>query len=378
MEISRRGFLAVGAGGGATLYAAAPAQTSPAIPKQIKAFCVDFNWYKGVFAPPGHWGDASPEEHVRWYEALGANTIQTFCVSCNGYAWYKGGFVPPQPGLRHNFLTDVVRLGHKRGMLVMGYFCVGANTRWAQAHPELSYGTPGNTYHLPLTDAYLGFLSTAMHDAIKRTGLDGYMIDWVWNPPGSSRANGWIEAEKKLFAQLMGKPFPAKGVPSPDDKLAYERRAIDRCWERIREARDRANRQCVIWLSCYSLTDPTVADSKLLRECDWVMNEAPTRDLLESVRHVVGPKTRLIQNLVGWVEHDAKAFLADPANRTLDCYGFAEPRDSSLPLAVEDYLSKPVEAFAGMKRFDVNDRNTAVLARFYRGLEIGTVVPRKD
>lgn len=377
MEISRRGFL-VGAGGAATLRTAALANIAPAIPKQIKAFCVDFNWHQGVFAPPGRWGDASPEQHVRWYENLGANTIQTFCLSCNGYAWYKGGFVPPQPGLKYDFLTDVVRLGHKRGMLVMGYFCVGANTKWGQDHPDLSYGAPGNTFHIPFTDAYLEYLSTAMQDAIKRTGLDGYMIDWAWNPHASVRAKGWIEAEKKLFAQLTGKPFPSHGVPSPEDRRAYERLAIDHCWERIREARNRANRRCVIWLSCSRLTDPTVADSRLLRECDWVMNEAPSRDLLESVWPMVGPKTRLIQNLVGWAEHDAKAFLADPANRTLDCYGFAEPRDSSLPLAVEDYVSRPVEAFAGKQQFAVNDRNIAVLARFYRGLEIETVVPRKN
>jgi len=103
---------------------------------------VDFNWYQGAFAPPGHWAEASPEEHVRWYEALGANTIQTFCVSCNGYAWYKGGLVPPQPGLKHDFLTEMVRLGHRRNMLVMGYFCIGANTRWGREHPDLSYGAP--------------------------------------------------------------------------------------------------------------------------------------------------------------------------------------------------------------------------------------------
>jgi hypothetical protein len=46
----------------------------------IKAFCIDFNWGpKGIngFAGPGVWADASPEEHVRWYEGLGANVIQT-------------------------------------------------------------------------------------------------------------------------------------------------------------------------------------------------------------------------------------------------------------------------------------------------------------
>jgi hypothetical protein len=54
----------------------------------------------------------------------------------------------------------------------------------------------------------------------------------------------------------------------------------------------------------------------------------------------------------------------------LDFYGFAEPRDRSLPLAVEEYLARPVGAFAGKGRFDVNDRNTAVLARFYCGMSL--------
>ena len=74
----------------------------------IEAFCVDFNWGPGGengFAPPGLWADASPSAHVDWYAALGANTIQTFAVSCNGYAWYKNGAVHAvhrgaQPGNR--------------------------------------------------------------------------------------------------------------------------------------------------------------------------------------------------------------------------------------------------------------------------------------
>ena len=365
---SRRELLRASAAALALGRAGTGAMAAPAVPKQIKAFCVDFNWHKGVFAAPGHWGEADPEQHVRWYESLGANTIQTFCLSCNGYAWYKGGFVPPQPGLKHDFLTEMVRLGHQRGMLVMGYFCVGANTKWGKDRPDLSYGAPGSTYHIPFTDAYLDYLSRAMEDAIRRTGLDGYMIDWVWNPSEKARGGAWIDAEKKLFTQLTGKPFPSAGAPSSEDKLDYERRAIERCWQRIRQTRDRANPRCIIWLSCARLKDPTVIGSRLLRECDWVMNEAPSRDLLESARRSVGAKTRLIQNVVGWADHDAKAFLGDPGNRSLDFYGFAEPSDTSLPLPVEQYLSKPVESFTGKDRMAVNDRNIAAVARFYRGL----------
>ncbi len=101
--------------------------------KDIKSYCLDFNWAHGRragFAKPGDWKDADPAAHVAWYKAVGANVIQTFAVSCNGYAWYKNGAVPEQPGLKHDFLTEVVKLGHAEGMKVMGYFCIAANTRW--------------------------------------------------------------------------------------------------------------------------------------------------------------------------------------------------------------------------------------------------------
>ena len=155
----------------------------------IRAFCIDFNWGPGGpngFAPPGLWADADPEQHLAWYAGLGANVIQTFAVSCNGYAWYQGGKVPPQPGLRHDFTTQLVRLGHARGMKVMGYFCVAANTRWGKEHPDLSYGTPA-TFHLPLTDAYLDYLAEAISDALRTTKMDGFMVDWLWNPSDEAR-----------------------------------------------------------------------------------------------------------------------------------------------------------------------------------------------
>jgi len=360
------------------------------VPKQIKAFCIDFNWVHLerqpgtpavgdapiVFAPPGHWADASPEEHVLWYEGLGANVIQTFAVSCNGYAWYKGGFVPPQAGLKYDFLPEVVNLAHKKSMLVMGYFCVGANTKWGLDHPDLSYGTP-TTPHIPFTDGYLDYLSRSMADAMQKTGIDGYMIDWVWNPANHLRQKGWLAAEKKLYAQLTGKPFPESREPGKQEKLEYERRAIDRCWARIRQTRDRTNPDCILWLSVGNMGDPTIAGSKLLKECDWVMNESPNPKLYETGERMVGKQTRMIQNLVGWATHNAKAFLSDPKNRDLDLYGFAEPRDNSLPLPIADYLSKPVEAFGGNDRLSANDRNIAALARFYRGLPLDAVVPQK-
>jgi hypothetical protein len=120
------------------------------------------------------------------------------------------------------------------------------------------------------------------------------------------------------------------------------------------------------------VNDPTVANSKLVAECDWLMNESPDRKLFLAGKRMAGKQTRMLQNVVGWAEHNAKEFLSDPQNRDLDLYGFAEPRDNSLPLPVAEYLAKPVESFTGTDRLSANDRNIAALARFYKGLALGS------
>lgn len=352
-----------------------PAPTALA-ERPIRAFCIDFNWGPGGingFAPPGLWADADPAVHVAWYEALGCNTIQTFAVSCNGYAWYRGGLVPEQPALASDFLTEVVRLGHERGMRVMGYFCVASNTRWGLEHPEESYG-PVSAPHIPFTTEYLDFLCASIEDALRVTGMDGFMIDWVWNPGDLDGApTRWLPCEQRMYEELLGEPFPGAGAVTPERDLAFRRRAIDRCWARIRAAAKRTNPRCVIWLSCANVESPSVVDSPLLREVDWLMNEAPDPRSLQRVRGMAGPRTRLVQCVVGWGSaHDARKVLLDPSTAALGIYGFAAPGGNSLPRPVEEYRRGPVGSFEG------NDRNIAVLSRAYRGLSLEDVVEPDD
>ena len=361
--------------------AASPAtQPVASRPADLRAFCIDFNWGPGGengFAPPGLWADADPAEHVAWYVGLGANVIQTFAVSCNGYAWYKGGIVPEQPGLKHDFLPEVVKLGHARGMKVMGYFCIGSNTRWGKAHPQLSYGTPSNP-HIPFTDEYLDFLCASIRDAVLKTGMDGFMIDWIWQPNGEAGMHSdprrefnqgrWLEAEKGSYRELMGQDFPGEAALTAELKLAYDRKATQRCWERIRDTVRQAKPDCIVWLSCHNLKAPSLEGCTIFREVDWLMNESPKTEELQAVRRLAGPKTQLVQCLVGWGDqHDARAFVSRPVPADLAIYGFARPGERSLPLPIATYRSRPVESFQG------NDRNIAVLARYFTGRPLDAV-----
>ena len=337
--------------------------------KEIKAYCLDFNWGgRRAFARPGSWADADPAKHVAWYKAIGANVIQTFCVSCNGYAWYKNGVVPEQPGLKCDFLPEMVRLGHQEGMLVMGYFCIGANTRWGQEHPDLSYGSPSSC-HIPYTDEYLAYLSAAIGDAVRKTGIDGFMIDWVWQPQRKSTGSKWLECEKKLYAQLMGEAFPGEDNLSKEQEVAYSRKAIDRCWKTIRKAAKDANPNCVVWLTSNNPTHPHVVNSAMYQEADWLMNEAGDMKRINAVKSMIGEHTRLITCLANWNNQDATVVVPEALKAGIGLYGFAKPGANSL-LPLEQLLARPVSELKG------DDRNIAVLARAYHGVSIDAV--RKD
>jgi hypothetical protein len=337
------------------------------IPADIRAFNIDFNWGEGgpnAFAKPGLWADANPEDHIKWYSDLGCNMIQTFAVSCNGYAWYKNGIVPEQPGLQHDFLTEMVRLGHEKNMLVFGYFCAGANTKWGIDHPDLSYGIPANP-HIPFTTQYLDYLCASIEDAIRKTKMDGFMVDWIWNPGATMEPYPplkWINCEKVMYAELMGKPFPGTDKITPELEQVFRRKAIDRCWKRIRETAKKTDPECLIWLTCCQVTGSDVVGSDMFKEADLLMNEGGDIAGVESLRPMIGQHTHLMTCLANWNRQDAALVVPAAIQANIGLYGFTKPGSNSLLPPIDLYLSKPVDSFRG------DDRNIAALARAFKGL----------
>jgi hypothetical protein len=332
----------------------------------IKAYCIDFNWGEGgpnAFAAPGLWADASPAEHIKWYKDLGVNTVQTFIVSCNGYAWYKNGVVPPQPGLKYDFLPEMVRLGHQEGMKVMGYLCIGSNTRWGIENPGYSYGYPSDR-HIPYTQKYLDYLDELIRDAVGKTGIDGFMIDWFYQPNRTSHNNNWLDSEKQRFEELMNKPFPGEENLTDEEYTSYSRLAIGGCWDVIRTAAKETNPDCIIWLTCFDITHPHIVDSKMFQEIDWLMNEEGDVDRIDSVRGMVGEHTRLITCLANWNKKDPVKVVSEALENGVGLYGFAKPVAESLLPPVDDYLSAHVDSLEG------DERNIAVLTRAFNNLSL--------
>lgn len=338
----------------------------------IKSFNIDFNWGEGgpnKFARPGQYAYANPAEHIEWYNSLGCNVIQTFAVSCNGYAWYKNGIVPEQPGLRYDFLPEMVRLGHKEKMKVFGYFCIGANAKWGIDNPDLSYGIPVIP-HIPFTNQYLDYLGSTIEDALKKTNMDGFMIDWLWNPGATMEPYPplrWMDCEKVMFRELMNIPFPGVTEITPEVEREFRRRAIARCWKRIRESSKAAKPDCIIWLTCCQVTSKDVAGSTIFKEVDWLMNEAGDLNSINAVKDTVGEHTRLITCLADWNEQDGKDLAPSAIASDIGLFGYTQPTMGSLLPPVDMYLTEPID------NYRKDSRNIAILARMYNGLPLDYV-----
>ena len=327
---SRRDFLKVSVLGG--LVASLPhlvGQVSPGMNdvrrrigrSPVKSFCIDFNWGEHHVAEPGMYAQADPTEHVRWYEDLGANTIQTFCVTYNGYAWYPSDVAPVTPGLRSpNFMGEMVEVGHKAGMNVLGYFCLGGNIYWEQKHPDLVHGSYLKDFKTPFNLEYLEYTCRSIEDALKKIDMDGFLIDEI-RPIQHLR---WLDCERTMYRELMGEKFPNSGQPSKEAVVEFDRLAIERAWRLIKWVVYGTRR--VIIFTNQPFMDRDVAaweGNRMLKEVDWLLNETPDLKWLGWMRQQIGPNTMIIQNLCGWEGHDANVWRQIDT-KAYGLYGFAK------------------------------------------------------
>jgi hypothetical protein len=375
----------------AGLYPEAFARTIPArrpfseawkeniLKKPIRSFCIDFNMqvisnqFNFDYAAPGQWADADPEAHVDWYQVFGVNCIQSFVLSCNGYAWYKGGPVPEQPGLKYDFLAELASRAHEKKMLVFGYYPLDLNILYGEQHPEERYyqsvwmGIP-KAYHIPFTTNYIDYVCASVDDVLRRTDIDGLLLDQVVNITGYVRGH-WLECEQAMYREITGKPFPGEEEITTQEILDFRRWSSDRILYRICQTARKAKPECVLWINSIDVAYE-------FPHADWYLNEPMDLDQIRVAKErMPGRSHRYIQALAGWPSHDPRIVMQMTNYAQMDFYGFMELVDGSLPPPVEDYLSRPVASFPATDYLGINDRNVAMMIRMYQGKSNSYVTP---
>jgi hypothetical protein len=325
----------------------------------MRTFTIDFAWAK-----PGQFVDADPKEHMKWYADLGCNTLTLVSIGLNGYAWYKNGVVPEQPGLKYDFMTEMVKLGHQKKMKVLGYFCPSINTKWSKEHPDLC--CPNG---IPYTQTYLNDLCASIEDAIKKTDIDGFMVDYFHNPGGGRSPLPplqWLPCEQEMYQELMGEHFPGKEKMTAEIELVFRRNAIERAWQRIKTTAKRVKPNCIIWLSSYEINSEEYQETSLLKEIDMLQSEFGDPQGIQKIRNILRPQTKLIMctaNIEG--KEQLLKIISDAEEQKFGINDFAPPYANTLRQPISFYLSKPIDDFK-----DSRDFHIAVLARVFNRLPL--------
>ncbi|MDR1817012.1 MAG: hypothetical protein LBR07_02300, partial [Puniceicoccales bacterium] len=344
LTISRRQFLenAAGAAGALALSSAGNAATGstsaagvPAItaPERIRSWCVDFNWLNGTYAPPGYWTNvADPAKHIAWHRDMNCNALSTFAVPFHGLAWFRSEVAPVNPGLKHDFLPEMVRLGERHGIKVFAYINVAANRFWSAQYPaESRRGAFVSRPTVALTSRYLDYLRRLVAEIFAKANPAGLHIDWLVSPMASGNAtvqNGadtataagkakaakaaaaWLPCEREMWRELLGEKFPAGSAPSAADAAEFHKRAVVRAWKIIRETAKAARSDALLRFNCPHLENPQLRGTPIFRETDWLVGETGDIAGIRAIKQHAGPHTRLLTCLAEWNGKDPLKMLA--------------------------------------------------------------------
>ncbi|MDR0335506.1 MAG: hypothetical protein LBI18_00265 [Planctomycetaceae bacterium] len=336
----------------------------------IRTFTIDFNFNQnGSLAKPGQWANADPKEHAQWYFDFGCNTIKVPVVSVNGYAWYKSKVTPEQPGLKHDFLTEMVRLGHQKNKKVMGTFCIGDNARWEKEHNDSCYKK--GLQRIPFTKTYLNYLCASIEEALKKADIDGFMLDWFHNPGGGKSPLPplqWLPCEQEMYQELMEEKFPGKEKMSPEIELVFRRKAIERAWQQIKTVTKQVKPNSIIWLATYDVNSLEYEETSLLKEIDWLQSEFVDIQGMQKVRKYLKPEAKQILCTANAKDQDLFVKLAvDAVKRKIGISDYTRADADSVKPPISHYLSKSIDHFGH------GDFRIAVLARLYNNLPLDYV-----
>jgi hypothetical protein len=167
-----------------------------------------------------------------------------------------------------------------------------------------------------------------------------------------------------MYSELTGEDFPGKENITPDAELDFRRKSIGRAWQQIRKTVKGTKPDCIIWLTAYEVNSPEYEGNTLLKEVDWLMNEAGDSERTRAMRNLTGSHTKFITCLARWNGQNPLETVPEALSQNVGLFGFAHPVVGSLMKPVSYYLSASLDTLRG------DELNIAVLARCFNNLPI--------
>ena len=216
----------------------------PRLSENYRHYCFDMNWVDKLDRsgkPLANYSKLSAEDHVRQLVEMNANSLMVFGMSISGYMFYDSKVGKRHPTLRYDYLKEVIRLGHAKGIAMELYI----PTMWAdwlvQQHPSWGWrGTDGTLftafyggYHPDALSPAADWYVKVIQELIPSYGVDAFFADGI-----NFLTYGQSEYTVKKFRQDIGRPYPKSLKEDPDWRgtLRWEAAQVENYWLKLRQA----------------------------------------------------------------------------------------------------------------------------------------------
>ena len=191
--------------------------------------------------PLADYSKVSATDHIDQLVAMHADSLMVFTMSISGYMFYDSKVGKRHPGLHYDYLKDMIRLGHEKGIAMELY----VPTVWAdwlvQQHPSWGYRTPDGElytasyggYHPDPNSPASDWFVDVIRELIPAYGGDAFFADGISFP-----RYGQSEFTVAKFKKDVGRDYPQSLAADPDWRatVRWEAQQVENFWKKLKDA----------------------------------------------------------------------------------------------------------------------------------------------
>jgi hypothetical protein len=214
----------------------------PRLTETYRHYCFDFNWVDKLDRagkPLSDYSKLRAEDHIRALETMQANSLMVFTMSITGYTFYDSKVGERHPTLSYDYLKEMVRLGHQRGIAMELYVptlwadrLIQRNPSWGVRKPDGSYLTSlYGGYHPDINSPAADWYAAMLRELFPAYGAEAFFADGI-----SMLRYGQSESTVKKFRAEMGRDYPNSLDADPDWRatIRWEVEQVRKYWRMLR------------------------------------------------------------------------------------------------------------------------------------------------
>jgi hypothetical protein len=215
----------------------------PKLTETYRHYCFDFNWVDKLDRagkPLSDYSKLTAQDHIRALEAMHANSLMVFTMSISGYTFFNSKVGERHPTLNYDYLKEMVRLGHQRGIAMELYVPTTWADRVVQRNPSWGVRKPDGSllaslyggYHPDINSPAADWYAALLRELFPAYGAEGFFADGI-----SMLRYGQGEFTVKKFRAGMGREYPKSLEADPDWRatLRWEIEQVRKYWRLLRE-----------------------------------------------------------------------------------------------------------------------------------------------